>query len=184
MSWLAAEPSQQQCRFLWKTVELRGIDTASGWPRHRPVFVRLKTLCCYELSFSVSFKVLVSHTAVLKKSKHTVEQKTEFFPKAQLGKDVDWSWTAWLTCNPQRKTSISYQMAPKSFFQIRENKHDLRGIWMFKKQHVCTNTKAHCMSVNLWNSCGEDAKTFTSLGRFKQMYTNWTRWIWTGSLKR
>ena len=65
--------------------------------------------------------------------------------------------------------------AIQKLFQIRENKHNLRGICMFKKQHVRTNTKTHCISVkgvNLWNSCGEDLKTCKTLSKLKQIFTN------------
>ena len=59
------------------------------------------------------------------------------------------------------------------FFQLRDDKHHLRGNFMFKKQPVRTNMKLHCVSVKgvtLWNSCCNELKSCKTIGRFKFIF--------------
>lgn len=69
---------------------------------------------------------------------------------------------------------VKNQLLPESIqklFTKRKCQHDLRGIYMFRKQLVRTNAKYHCISVKgvqLWNSCNEELKTCRTLIKVKK----------------
>lgn len=60
-------------------------------------------------------------------------------------------------------------------FEIRESQYGIRGMHMFKKIRVRTNTKNRCISVkgvNLWNNLHTELKLCNSLCKFKKMFKN------------
>lgn len=61
----------------------------------------------------------------------------------------------------------------QELFQLRENTYNFRGISMFSRPQIRTNTKLHCIptqGVILWNSSNNDLKLCKNLLQLKYMF--------------